>query len=319
MKKILSVLFLFWFLFVNFSLASDDIKYASTRMKWCTDYDIVINNQVWAACNSNYEINNKTEHPEIELDMNGRSVWNYYGSHYDDVENNSVACPNGYIVPTYSDFLKAIPNETSPNIAKLKLSAGGLYSSYSKHVSSFDTHGYYWIRALQKKLFVLSVWSDVYDSYDNNWKLYSLRCMRVAPATQEEKIWNRSLVNQSKTWDYGIAPSGNFGISNNLDFSVASGSKDEYVNAKLNEINECFLDTYSWHLNTIISAWQKLLQQKSAAKTPLEIKKYEKALSKINEIKVLFEKRYKFLFNYSNKKTTGNTGTNSSLSGKLFK
>ena len=72
-------------------------------------------------------------------------------------------------------------------------------------------------------------------------------------------------------------------------------------------------------MTTIVSAWQKLLQKKSVAKTPLEMKKYGKALSKINEIKVFFEKRYKFLFNYTNKKTTSNTGGNSSLSGKLFK
>jgi hypothetical protein len=43
-------------------------------------------------------------------------------------------------MPLYSDFLKAIPDATSPNIAKLKLSAGGLYSSYREDVSSFDTH-----------------------------------------------------------------------------------------------------------------------------------------------------------------------------------
>lgn len=327
MKKILSVLFVLWFLFVSFSVASNERKYASTRMPGCEENDIIYWDEVWASCNSDYELTNSTYYPWINESSRDINWWEYWRLY----EHNNAACPSLYRIPNIQDF-----NFTDNNVFDdvLKFPAWWVYSQYlwlwdnvlfghkDQRWYYITTENYFWKfyyfnRSANQNNDLYFFWVKL--SQNTKKPKWSLRCIRVAPATQEEKIWNLSMVNQSKTWEYGMVLSWDFGISSNLDFAVASGSKDEYVNAKLNEINDCFLDIYSWHLNTIISAWQKLLQQKASAKTPLEIKKYEKALSKINEIKVLFEKRYKFLFNYSNKNTFTTTGTNYLLSNKFSK
>jgi hypothetical protein len=316
MKKILSVLFLLWFLFVSFSVASNQRKYASTRMVGCEENDIIMRTRVWASCNSNYDLTVSKYYTWKNSQSTDMNWWNYGRLYYEEY----VTCPDWYIVPKYNDFLSEF--DDIEDIRTLKLPAWWYIDDWDHSFVKIDLVWAYIVsdNGGISKLQAFSFNSNHYSKSSLPYSIHdywSLRCMRVAPATKEEKIWNRSIVNQSNTWNFGISTNLDFGISANLDFAVASGSKDEYVNAKLNEINDCFLNIYSWHLNTIISAWQKLLQQKNTAKSPLEIKKYEKALSKINEIKVLFEKRYKFLFTYTSKKTSPTTGTNYLPSNKL--
>lgn len=69
-------------------------------------------------------------------------------------------------------------------------------------------------------------------------------------------------------------------------------SKDEYVNEKLKEINDCFLANYKSHLENINSTIDKLTKEKDKQTDTKEKKKYETAIAKLEEIKKLFIVRY---------------------------
>jgi hypothetical protein len=111
------------------------------------------------------------------------------------------------------------------------------------------------------------------------------------------------VVEQENTINYGIGSQTNFGIATNQEFETTPSSTDEYVNAKLDEINECFVETYSGQLANIVQTIKTLTETKNKTTDASEKKKYEKAISKLTEIKNLFIKKYGFLLGNSSTST----------------
>ncbi len=75
-------------------------------------------------------------------------------------------------------------------------------------------------------------------------------------------------------------------------------SSDEYVNEKLQEINDCFINTYNSHLDNLNKTIKNFEKTRDSSKNEKTKAKYQKAINKLNEIKRLFEVRYSYLMKY---------------------
>ncbi len=75
-------------------------------------------------------------------------------------------------------------------------------------------------------------------------------------------------------------------------------STDEYVNKKLQEINDCFINTYNSHLENIDKTIKRFEDIRNSSRDEKIKRKYQKAIDKLNEIKTLFITRYSFLRRY---------------------
>lgn len=87
-------------------------------------------------------------------------------------------------------------------------------------------------------------------------------------------------------------------------------SNDEYVNEKLDEINDCFLESYNGHLTNINTSIEKLEQKKSQSTEQSEKDKYGKAILKLEEIRSLYIKRYAMIKKYNELKSNLQKSTN---------
>gem|GEM_PF-3364394 len=76
-------------------------------------------------------------------------------------------------------------------------------------------------------------------------------------------------------------------------------SEDEYINDKLSELNNCFLDLYNNHLQNIDDSIADFKARRDNANTAAEVNKYERAIEKLEEIRELYINRYKVLDEYS--------------------
>ena len=112
-----------------------------------------------------------------------------------------------------------------------------------------------------------------------------LRCARINNLTEQEK--NRQEMTFAEFKAFKNRKTDNL------------SSKDEYVNEKLSEINECFVSTYNSHLKNIDDTIKKFEQSRDSSKNAKTKAKYEKAIKKLQEIRRLFVERYKFIQNYS--------------------
>ncbi len=94
-----------------------------------------------------------------------------------------------------------------------------------------------------------------------------------------------------------------------------TSSDDEYINSKLDEINDCFIKSYENHLKTINDAINKFKTTKDNSSNEKTKNKYQKAIDKLNEIKRLFINRYNFILNYKNWifNNVNNNDTNNNL------
>ena len=77
-------------------------------------------------------------------------------------------------------------------------------------------------------------------------------------------------------------------------------SNDEYVNDKLDEINQCFLNTYNNHLKNIDDTIRKFNDTMNKSSNKKTKQKYAKAIKKLEEIKRIFILRYKNIIDYKN-------------------
>jgi hypothetical protein len=94
------------------------------------------------------------------------------------------------------------------------------------------------------------------------------------------------------------------GVSNNTptDNSNNYTSTDPYVNEKLQEINDCFLNNYNSHLENLDNSINKLKSDMAKVTDDKSKKKYENAIKKLEEIKSLFIKRYKNVIDFDSAK-----------------
>jgi len=76
-------------------------------------------------------------------------------------------------------------------------------------------------------------------------------------------------------------------------------SSDEYVNTKLWEINQCFLDSYNWHLENINKTIESFIDSKEKTNDRNSKNKYQEAIIKLQEIKSLFMINYGFILQYN--------------------
>ncbi|MFK7779690.1 MAG: hypothetical protein QM490_00955 [Candidatus Gracilibacteria bacterium] len=75
-------------------------------------------------------------------------------------------------------------------------------------------------------------------------------------------------------------------------------SDDEYVNEKLDEINDCFKSTYTSQLENIEKTITLFENNRDKLRDENDKSKYQKAIIKLEEIKKLFIERYKFVLDY---------------------
>lgn len=310
-KIFISVLVFSVLLSLSMTYASTEVKHASTRMLGCEENDIVMWDKVRAACNSDYNSENSEYYKGKDKDSVDINWWNYGRLYQDDY----ASCPALYKLPSLEEFTASVKNFNHINVLKLSAWWSLLIYRGEKIYRRID----------QQWVYVVSDYSRTNsDSYDrkffqfnlNNWVIWktdwnsawwasklSLRCLRVAPATQEEKFGKLTVVEQENTINYGIGSQTNFGIATNQEFETTPSSTDEYVNAKLDEINECFVETYSGQLANIVQTIKTLTETKNKTTDASEKKKYEKAISKLTEIKNLFIKKYGFLLGNSSTST----------------
>lgn len=83
-----------------------------------------------------------------------------------------------------------------------------------------------------------------------------------------------------------------------LSWSKVS-SKDTYVEDKLKEANDWFLEVYNDYLSTIENAINTFTQGMNSANDKMEKNKYQRAIDRVKEVKEIFLNRYKFIINYS--------------------
>lgn len=81
--------------------------------------------------------------------------------------------------------------------------------------------------------------------------------------------------------------------------SLNLSSKDTYVEDKLKEANDWFLEVYNDYLSTIENAINTFTQGMNSANDKMEKNKYQRAIDKVKEVKEIFLNRYKFIINYS--------------------
>ncbi len=79
-------------------------------------------------------------------------------------------------------------------------------------------------------------------------------------------------------------------------------STDSYVNEKLKEINDCFLNNYNSHLENLDNSINKLKSDMAKVNDDKSKKKYENAIKKLEEIKSMFIKRYKNVIDFDSAK-----------------
>lgn len=151
----------------------------------------------------------------------------------------------------------------------ISLNHSFLYDNWSKK--------HYVIDEIKELQFNASEWQK-----DENWA-----CIQdiPRPTTMNVWIWNTENEEQTNNWESNLS----------LLFS-----KDEYVNEKLKEINNCFVDSFSWQLANINSAIDKLNIEKEKQESDLLSAKYDKAIKKMEEIKKLFIARYKTIIELNN-------------------
>jgi len=110
--------------------------------------------------------------------------------------------------------------------------------------------------------------------------------IKVDEWEDEDWSWNSQWVDWN--WD-----------ANNQNNSLTS--IDEYVNDKLDEINWCFISTYNGHLININNTIKQFNVTKEKINDQKTRDKYVIAIKKLEEIKNIFIKRYKFILDYKKK------------------
>ncbi len=295
----------------SFSLVHADSvarKFAETKMIGCEDNDIVMWNRVWAACNYYYNLTASKYYNWMNqnaVDMNGWNYWRLYLHVY-------ATCPSGYKIPSLSDFTGSI--RTLNDIFVLQLPAAWIYESYNAGkynginlkwtylVSNYrlekdrawqPDRQFYWFNLNDQSFWI--VHNNTAEVWDIN---TSLRCIRIAPSTREERL-GKLVVKQDhqETPNYGLSTNENFGISTNQNLATLSGSisSDPYVNEKMKEIHACFEETFSGQLANIDVSISRLTEDAKKWDTNTK-KKYEQALKKLIDIRKLFVARYSSLF-----------------------
>lgn len=257
-------------------------KYAETKMNGCSENDIVLWDKVWASCNGIQENQNSYTNPRL-TDINWWNLWMYYW-------NNSASCPAWYKIPSISDFTGNIVSLQSINY--LKLPASWYYSIRNGIYSLVNSNGlYYWNDQYgqRKEFFFIPWWAWAWLRFEVQDYLFdnaiSLRCIRIDPATDSEK-WINTWTTNASSWE-----------SNNPD---SYKSQDEYVNSKLDEIQDNFKAFYDENIKAIDTAIAKLKSEKLKVEKSI-ISNYNKAITKLEELKSIFILKYKFINDYSNK------------------
>lgn len=175
---------------------SNNRKYASTRMKYCDENDIIVWNRAWASCNSTYDIkwSKWMWWTNVVSDMNGWKYWKMY--------KKDIVCPDWYSIPTYNEFKNTVSDKTI--VETMKLPAAWYWTDnwvgYSKDLIwlYYARNGY----LLTTFYFKLDSFTTMESTISND-QLYSLRCVRNQNVTTEEKNSNikatdtpKSLINR---------------------------------------------------------------------------------------------------------------------------
>ena len=251
-------------------------KYAKTRFPRCSENDIIIWNQVWAACNETKKIS-QAYWPYWKATDKDEHWWTYWLLY--NREARSKLCWDWYRLPTPNELKKLWKIKNVFNILKLT-------NKYFDHKFYSWYHHYYYSNDSSNDWLAIDLesWRPIHIYFYKRW--YPVRCIRNTPATAEE-LWQGSNSNE-QNW--------NNNQTNNSQGDLTSN--DEYVNEKLNEINECFLNTYNSHLKNIDDTIRKFRDTMNKSNDEKTKKKYEKAIKKLEEIKRLFIKKYKFILDY---------------------
>lgn len=287
-----------WTMNVDYNVDWIQRKYANTRMTGCDENDIILWAKVWASCNSNYELPNTRYYSATNSSSKDINWWNYWKLYHSE----SVLCPSWYNVPTETDFKNLLLNKN--NISILKLPASWAYA-YNKYQNK-DLKWYYWITWNDSKFawFKIEPYETNIGAFWNDLAFLPIRCIRSTPATFEEKNGDLEVVDNGLTmtgWLYQTSHGSGFNNSYwFLKQTEELTSKDEYVNEKLSEINNCFVDNYNYHLANLNSTIEKLKLEKDKQTSVNDIRKYQLAIEKLEEIKKLFIIRYGSIINLSN-------------------
>lgn len=275
-------------------------KHAQTKMIWCDENDIIMWNNVWASCNSDYDLNGSSYYSGSNYsstDINGWKLWRLYNP-------SNLTCPNWYEIPSIEDFFNSIKN--LEDIKTLKLPAAWYKPTINDIYRSKNLIWSYHIKQapVAQRPIAFYFYANSYNPNENHngYSDYnSIRCIRTQPTTSQEKNGNLEKSN-----NFSSTGSIQYDISwfnNSYEYLNVSSyySQDEYVNEKLEEINNNFIEFYNEHLKNIDSAINKLKIEKEKVEKAQQ-NTYNKALEKLEEIKALFIKRYEFLKSYEEKK-----------------
>lgn len=280
-------------------------NYASTRFPVCKENDVIINDKVWAICNSaydertkrsinsNYNYWNRANIRDGSKDIN----WWAYGGLYENMDSNK--CPSWYRVPTGLEFqwldyhsrkkiklpniwfyLKLWPDTRGWKPTKQDFMWFYLTTDIIETPDSYDEGVlnkiyFFTPNGLAEELELDE--PNYYDNLDGYDYAASLRCIRLDPPTQGE------LDN----------------LEQDLDWSNNKSSDDEYVQSKVWEINQCHVDLYNSQLEELestIDDFQNSVRDAHNRDNDSKALKYIKAIEKLEQIRQIITNKYRSVF-----------------------
>lgn len=156
----------------------------------------------------------------------------------------------------------------------------------------------HYVYAEAKELnFTTSEWQK-----DNDWNCIN---NTPPPAPSVRNVWpNESCLTMCLEWPIPYTQQECYsrcGISNNVSSWTTNNytSTDSYVNEKLQEIDDCFRESYNSQLKNINDSIDKLISEKDKQIDEKAKARYEKAIGKLEEIKSLFIAKYKPIMEFN--------------------
>jgi len=263
-------------------------KYASTRFPGCEENDIILDGKVWAACNADYPWEDDgVSHLDTYNNnwINARDQhWWKYGALY---PLELVSCPDWYTLMDLYEIQKK--DLTFFQTVKIPLwwyiLAWGYYDDNGDYTRGIRFKqqwvvGSYIVKKTDSERSFMIRGDWISRHMEGNLGIYyrwSLRCERIALPTKSEL---QEDVSES-------------------EYSEEASTKDEYINSKISEINQCHIDLYNSQLeeiNTTISSFQESVTSAHNSDDDIKAQKYIKAISILERIKREIVRKYKSLF-----------------------